>query len=497
MKEFDLVIVGNGISSFSFLNKLIKNPKYNKNKKICIISYNNQKSININKVHKKYAKDNLIVGSNNSVVQSFQNYLHKNNLSIEKDLSIFGSLESGGVSNRWGMNLQLCNKKDLFFLNEKNKSLIFKNFEEIYNDYGFSGHFLDNVDFKTYNQTVDQIFKDILKDKISSEISFNSSANAISKRENLKNFTICNSKNNSCWTNCLSNSTFVPKNIFKEILNKLKIEYMNLFVEEINKEENFFRLKCNFNDNIEYIKTKKLVLASGTISTTRLILKFLKYKSPINLRHNPMLFSLYLAKKKVIQNLRYWQSQVSFRTVYENENQDYSVDGSLRSSNIEILKKTTQMLGMKNKIFPKVLSLIDKYFIFSNIYLDSTHSNLKCQLIDQDNLTIYKSKNLDHKFLKSKLLNNADILYSDLKRKNLILPFRINHMPKLGSDYHFTGTIPITIDSNKLGVNENCELNGVKNLYIVDGSVIPVMKSKFPTALIMANSSRVAELLDD
>ena len=46
-------------------------------------------------------------------------------------------------------------------------------------------------------------------------------------------------------------------------------------------------------------------------------------------------------------------------------------------------------------------------------------------------------------------------------------------------------------------MNENCELNGVKNLYIVDGSVIPVMKSKFPTALIMANSSRVAELLDD
>ena len=93
--------------------------------------------------------------------------------------------------------------------------------------------------------------------------------------------------------------------------------------------------------------------------------------------------------------------------------------------------------------------------------------------------------------IKKELNCNFRLLKNYMVKNNLIYPFSFKLFPKMGSDNHYTGTIPINGKNKKLSLNSNCELKGLKNIYVIDGSAIPKNKSKFPTALIISNAYRV------
>ena len=97
--------------------------------------------------------------------------------------------------------------------------------------------------------------------------------------------------------------------------------------------------------------------------------------------------------------------------------------------------------------------------------------------------------------IKNELKVNLNTLYKNLRDNNLIYPLKYSYVPNLGTDNHFIGTLPISQKNKKLTLNENCELRGYKNLYIVDGSSIPKSEIKFPTGLIIANAYRIGKLL--
>ena len=73
-----------------------------------------------------------------------------------------------------------------------------------------------------------------------------------------------------------------------------------------------------------------------------------------------------------------------------------------------------------------------------------------------------------------------------------ILPFYINYFPGFGADFHYFGTIQVG-KSKDLSVNEKCQINKKKNIYIVDGSVFKFNGNKYPLGLIMANARRIGK----
>ena len=73
-------------------------------------------------------------------------------------------------------------------------------------------------------------------------------------------------------------------------------------------------------------------------------------------------------------------------------------------------------------------------------------------------------------------------------------------MPKIlsnmtpGSDLHLGSTFPIG-DKDFLNVNENCELNGMPNIFIIDGSWMPKIPEKPHTFTLMSNAMRIADYI--
>ena len=86
-------------------------------------------------------------------------------------------------------------------------------------------------------------------------------------------------------------------------------------------------------------------------------------------------------------------------------------------------------------------------------------------------------------------------IFTMLCREKLIYPIYKNSYSNHGSAYHYFGTIPISGRKNKMSVNDLCQLNNFKNIYIIDGSVFDFKINKYPLGVIMANARRVAKLI--
>jgi len=63
-----------------------------------------------------------------------------------------------------------------------------------------------------------------------------------------------------------------------------------------------------------------------------------------------------------------------------------------------------------------------------------------------------------------------------------------------GSDIHYGGTIPVG-PKDYINCSEDCEIRGFPNLFVVDGSWMPLISEKAHTFTIIANAIRVADIV--
>ena len=103
------------------------------------------------------------------------------------------------------------------------------------------------------------------------------------------------------------------------------------------------------------------------------------------------------------------------------------------------------------------------------------------------------SKKLKSERSFSILKNIQKKVFEMLCKEKLIYPIYKNSYSNPGSAYHYFGTIPISGRKSKMSVNDLCQLNNFKNIYIIDGSVFDFKINKYPLGAIMANARRVAK----
>ena len=155
-------------------------------------------------------------------------------------------------------------------MNRENIQKLNESFQYFYKKYNFTGK---------YNISNKSSYKDRKINKFFSKI--------INKNKILKD-------NIFFYLNCIAfdqrkKIIFNPKNIGSDKMKK--IEKINLIVKKIVKFKSGYKVYCLDKNNKEIIlNTKKLILAAGTVSTTRLVAQMLKYKKKIKIKHNPMIF---------------------------------------------------------------------------------------------------------------------------------------------------------------------------------------------------------------
>ena len=463
-KIYDILVVGTGLSSLMFIEGFLE-----KNKKIDVISFRKTKK-NLSQIVNNHIFKILppqMIGKEKQV----KDYFSLNKILVNKNANFFGSLEFGGLSNYWGLQIDKNIKDDISHLKSSTQKKIIKNFIEIFKKQNLLGQ---------YNKIVENLFmrNQYLDNKIikQSKMLYPDEPILAFKKKNKNEAKVKLDKINE------KKDKLNPQNFFKKNLNKKRIKIHNYYVEKIKKHKKGIILLCNDGKNQKTFITKKLILACGTLITTKLVMDYLKIKKEVKINHHPRLFSVYFSKKKWKNNMEFEPSHLHLKP--KKNSSLFTAD--FRPGNKIIVDA---IIKFKKILLPLkfMLNLLREHLIFSNIFLNPSFGNL--YLKKRDNLfEIYsKKKNIDKVFKKI-----SGMIFDFLNSTKKFLPLYYNYFPGFGADFHYFGTI-LMGKKGVLSVNDRCQLRKDKRIFIVDGSVINFRKNKYPLGLIMANSRRISK----
>ena len=114
IKIYNTLVVGSGLSSMFFIDSYLE-----KNSKINVISFDNKK-IDSSKSYNKHIFKILppqMLGQDKKV----NDYFFFNKIKVNSNCNFFGSLEFGGLSNYWGLQIDKNIKQDIAYLNKNTK----------------------------------------------------------------------------------------------------------------------------------------------------------------------------------------------------------------------------------------------------------------------------------------------------------------------------------------------------------------------------------------
>ena len=458
------VIIGSGLSALNFIDTF-----KGKGKEINVISPNYE-----HKLEPKYSSNiNYLPSQMRDKKIQVENFFLANNLVNSKKSKIIGSLDFGGLSNYWGLQMDNYITFDDYKINKKTKGEIFKNFIELITKYNFIGKFkYKNKIYKNDFKIPDYLEKYVNK-KINSFV-IKKPLLAFSRKINKNRFFKINEKKDKC------NSL----NFLKKIKKKKKIRFHNFYLEDIEKYGKKIKLFCKKNNKSKTFIVDRIIFAAGTIATTKILMKYLNIKSEVKVNHHPRLISVYLSKHQIKSNLKFTPSLLQIIGKIGKNN--FSAD--LRPGNKLI---TDSIIELSSFLYPFkfLINVLKDRLIFSNILLAPKFSDIYIKNFG-DYFQLYTKKNNV-----TKTLSKANKkFFSFLFRNKIVFPFFKTHFPGIGADFHYFGTLPIN-SKNKLSVNENCQLKNHKNIYVIDSSIFNFKSNRYPLGIVMANARRIGKLL--
>ena len=464
--NLDTVVIGSGLSGLSFINEFLK-----KNKKISLISPIKPAS-QINDVDKEMVKNLPPQIFQRKSISSIINYLKRNEFSTTSDAEVIGSLEFGGLSNYWANQIEIDELGDLEGLKKNEKIKLKKILMNLIKKNKFIINSKDNVNHKLkVDETFTNLFEDVGNLKITKP---NLALTPKKKQIEFKNdFT-----------------KFNARNFFSKIKNKKNLKIYDCYLIKIKKNGLKYSLICRSQKNNKVINfnANKVIMACGTLVTTKLLIDYLDIKSEVVIKHHQRLISSFLAKNTYHSNMNFLNSIIWFKGKIENKN----FIGDLRIGSKIIIDAIVRKFPFLS-IFRIFLDQIRKKLFFSNIFLSTSYSNLYL-LKKNEKYIIYTKSNKQARVNKI-LVKCLNKLKSKLSEFNLIYPISIIKPLKPGNDFHYCGTLKFNKPNYKLSIDNNCQLNKNKNLYVVDSSVFDFKKNLFPLAIVISNSIRVANNL--
>ena len=244
--------------------------------------------------------------------------------------------------------------------------------------------------------------------------------------------------------------------------------------------------------NLETFEAKKLILAAGTLSTTKIVLESNRdYQSKLPILDNPMacipLFRLQQVGAAVEQNdSAFGQLNVIYRGgsgAQPLQGTIYGTTGPLRS----------------DVLFEFPLS------IWSNLVWARYFSPAMALL-----MLFYPGTADPANYIRLTADGALDINYdwkSDrVAERRLIRAFRsigylstlgLCQYPAMGASLHYAGTLPMKSDAGPYQTDVDGRLYGTRNVYVTDGACFSGLPAKNLTFTIMANALRIVRKLKD
>lgn len=278
-------------------------------------------------------------------------------------------------------------------------------------------------------------------------------------------------------------------------------------VKELVKSDNFEYQRGCFVSAIErdgdgvvvryvggVVRAKTVVLAAGTIGSTKLALQTLGHRDEsIDLTSNPafaMAFCLPGRIGRAVARKGFSLGQLGFRVEDSPDDPNYAhgvvfSGGSLLTSEIarHLPLSRPAAIGFLRRVMPSL--------VFLNCFLPGGFSRHRVNLTTSGELQIQGAYSPEFESRVATLQRKLIKGFRHLGAYALPGGARVSEP---GSDIHYAGTLPMG-GTSSLATDAQGQVGGVPGLHIVDGAVLPHLAAKNPTFTIMANADRIGRYL--
>ena len=235
----------------------------------------------------------------------------------------------------------------------------------------------------------------------------------------------------------------------------------------------------------------KVMLAAGTLATTRLALQALRHEQPVQLLSCPTAaFLLWLPR--LLGELRvsaFGLGQLSFSLALRN---DITAFGSTFSTTGISISEFVRHLPLQRRFGIDLLRGMLSSCLVGNIFLPGNLSTSAAELKEDGSLLVsggYSESVTDIMIEASRRLRKE---YRHLGALMLPGSFTVG---RPGGDIHYAGTLPMR-KTPTLGETDSLgALKGFEGIHVVDGASLPSLTEKSHTLTLMANADRIGRVI--
>ena len=498
-----IYIIGSGPSGVSLALALIK-----KNIKVTLIDYglnplNESLPINKNKLDPDYSK--LLNGSNFP-------YRNINKRITIKPNKYFMSYALGGLSNVWGAAILPYRVEDIKLWPTKTKT-IFSYYKEILKfipntiPYDSVSKYFNFISKKNENENkinigaLEQYYKKLTanyQELQENGITVGKAKLAIDFNDKDNKCTYCN----KCMTGCPQDLIFNSKNIIGELIKNKNFSYKSGYiVEKLSDNGNFINIEALHKGKKIKIKSERVYLAAGTLSTTKIICSSYNYfNKPLYLLDSQYFAAPFLSFKsigKLVSEKDYSLSKI-FVEINNSKNKKFkSSHLQIYTLNNEILKNIESKFLILKPLISLIIKIFSTRLLLVQGYLHSDDSSkLKFILKKKENQEIIElSEKINLKT--NNIINN--VIETINKKNNIFGGFILKIFKRTGypgEGNHFGGVFPMKNKPKKFETDVYGRQNFSKRIHIVDSSILPSLPASTITLSVMANAYRIGAEYD-
>lgn len=256
-------------------------------------------------------------------------------------------------------------------------------------------------------------------------------------------------------------------------------------------------------NEIEIIRCKKLLLATGALGTARIVLRSFEGKLsrlPVLCNSYAYMPCLYPKMARIPLDQRKTSMAQAIMIYDVDGKNDDLVTAVFFTYRSLLLFKLIKEAPLNFRDGRKIMQFLQSAFVIAGIHHPDTFSSEKYLEMRKsedsftgDILFAHYSLNDNEKLI---IKTREKVIKESLRRLSC---FPIKRMdPGHGSSIHYAGTLPFSENENELGkINPNGKLNGTSCVYVADGSGFTYLPAKGITLTLMANAHNVAKGLID
>lgn len=239
------------------------------------------------------------------------------------------------------------------------------------------------------------------------------------------------------------------------------------------------------------VTAEKVILAAGTLATTRLALKALRLKTPVRLLSSPTAaFLLWLPRRiGAARENAFAMGQLAFVLTME---QGVKAFGATFGTTGIPVSEFVRHLPLRRRYGVDVLSALLSSCVVGNFFLPGDLTAAHVRLKDDFSLKV-EGKYSDQV---PGIMNNAarSLRKAFARLGAFMLPMSFT-VGRPGGDIHYAGTLPMREAPVEGETNASGELYGLGGVHVVDGACLPTLTEKSHTLTIMANADRIGRIL--